>query len=260
MSTKRIFFLSIFFFLCLAGPVHASDTPSYPDTPFQPGEKLKFRLSWEFVHAGEATLSVEPMTEIEGTPVFHFVMAVKTNSFLDMFYKVRDKIESFVDTSMNHSVLFKKNQREGKKKRNVDVAFDWNNNQAQYIKNNKESDPIDLEPGTFDPLGIFYFVRNSNLDAGVVLERPVSDGKRCVIGIGRILKRETITVPAGKFDTFLIEPDLQDVKGVFEKSDDSNILIWVTADSHHIPVKIESKVIIGSFMGELTEAYFPESQ
>lgn len=252
MMTIRIVSLFIVFFLYLCPFALASDKP------FAPGEKLKFNLSWEFVPAGEAVLSVAPISEINGEPVFHFVLQVKTNSFLDLFYKVRDQIDSYTDVAMTRSVLYKKKQRERKKKRNVTVTFDWENNLAQYTKSDKKRAPIALEPGAFDPLGIFYFVRSSVLETGSVLERPVSDGKRCVIGLGHIIKRETITVPAGTFDTFLIEPDLKDVKGVFEKSEDSNILIWVTADSRHIPVKIQSKVVIGRFMGELTEAHFSE--
>jgi hypothetical protein len=254
MLTKRIVLLFLGLFLLLSPIAHASDMP------FEPGETLQFLLRWEFVPAGKATLTVAPISEIDGEPAYHFILSVKTNKFLDMFYKVRDKIESFTDTSMTHSVRYHKNQREGRRKRNATVTFDWKNNQAQYTRDNKTRVPVDLEPGAFDPLGIFYFVRNSCLETGVVVERPVSDGKKCVIGIGHVVKRETVTVPAGTFDTLLIEPDLKDVKGVFEKSDDSNILIWITADSRHIPVKIESKVVIGSFMGELTEAHFPESQ
>lgn len=254
MMTIRIVSLFVVLFLYFCPFSLASDKP------FEPGEKLKFVLSWEFVPAGEAVLSVEPIAEINGEQAFHFILKVKTNSFLDLFYKVRDQIDSYVDEGMTHSILYKKKQRESKAKRNVTVAFDWENNQAQYEKGGKKRDPIDLEAGAFDPLGIFYYVRSSNLEPGVTLERPVSDGKRCVIGMGHVVKRETIKVPAGTFDTFLIEPDLKDVKGVFEKSEDSNILIWVTADSRHIPVKIESKVVIGSFMGELKEAHFSKSK
>lgn len=261
MLKQRVVSLFIVFFLYLPTLVQASDTPLKQDVPFQPGEKLHFLLRWEFVPAGEAILTVAPMAEVDGTQAFHFVMTVKTNSFLDMFYKVRDRVESYVDVDMTRSLLYKKKRREKKnKKRDVTVTFNWKDNQAQRIRNGIKKEPIALEPGTFDPLGVFYFVRNSKLDTDVVLERSVSDGDRCVIGVGNIIKRETITVPAGTFDTFLIEPDLKDVKGVFEKSDDANIYIWVTADRYHIPVKIQSKVVIGRFMGELTEANLPDTK
>jgi len=226
-----------------------------------PGEKLTFHLRWEFVPAGEATLTVGPMTEIDGEPAFHFIMTAESNSFLDMFYKVRDQIDSYADAAMTRSVFYKQKQREGKTKRDISVTFDWENNTAQYTREdkNEKEEPIDLLPGAFDPLGIFYFVRNSDLETDVSLERPVTDGKKCVIGMGHIVKRETITVPAGTFDTFLIEPDLKDVGGVFEKSKDANIHIWVTADRYHIPVRLQSKVVVGSFLGELTEFHLPDA-
>jgi len=44
------------------------------------------------------------------------------------------------------------------------------------------------------------------------------------------------------------------VGGVFEKTKDAKIHIWVTADERRIPVRIKSKVAIGSFIGELTSA------
>ena len=80
---------------------------------------------------------------------------------------------------------------------------------------------------------------------------PVSDGKKCVMGTARILKRERIKVKMGEFDAYLIEPEMKDIGGVFEKSDDANIKIWVTADEKKIPLRFKSKVIVGSFVAEL---------
>ena len=79
----------------------------------------------------------------------------------------------------------------------------------------------------------------------------MTDGKKHVLGIADVVRRETITVPAGTFDTFLIEPDLAHVGGVFEKSPDAKIQLWVSADHRRLPVKLKSKVIVGSFSGEL---------
>ncbi|OQY07152.1 MAG: hypothetical protein B6I22_03595 [Desulfobacteraceae bacterium 4572_123] len=67
-------------------------------------------------------------------------------------------------------------------------------------------------------------------------------------------KKERITVPAGTFDTYLIEPELKDVGGVFKKSKNAKIQLWITADRRRIPVKIKSKVIVGNFTGELVTA------
>lgn len=253
MLSKRSIILCIIFLLWFPSLAPASDAA------FLPGEKLIFQLRWEFVPAGEATLSVDSMTVVDGEPAYHFVLTAKSNSFVDMFYKVRDQIDSYTDVDMTRSVYFSKNQREGKTRGNATITFDWDNNTAQYTTKDDRRDPVELQPGAFDPLGIFYFVRSSDLEPGIILERPVTDGKKCVIGIGHVIKRETIKVPAGTFDTLLIEPDTKDVGGVFEKSKDAKIHIWVTADKYHIPVKLQSKVVVGSFMGELTEVHLPDA-
>ena len=53
------------------------------------------------------------------------------------------------------------------------------------------------------------------------------------------------------YDTYLVIPDLEHVGGVFEKSREAKVRIWVTADERRIPVRFESEVIVGSFIAEL---------
>jgi len=51
-----------------------------------------------------------------------------------------------------------------------------------------------------------------------------------------------------------VEPEIRHIGGVFEKSKDAKLNVWVTADERRLPVKITSKVIIGSFVAELISA------
>jgi hypothetical protein len=221
--------------------------------PFSPGEKLTFQLKWVFIPVGEAVLEVLPIETRSGINAYHFVLTAKTNSFFDKLYKVRDRIDAYTDVEMTRSVLYKKIQREGKRKRDVVVNFDWQKSQAQYSNFNKKQAPIELLPGSFDPLSAFYFMRLSDLK-NAVLKRPVTDGKKCVIGRVTVIKRETIRVEGNTYDTYLIEPELKHIRGVFEKSKDARIQLWVTADRRHIPVKIKSRVVVGTFVGELVTA------
>ena len=155
------------------------------DKPFQPGEKLTFLLRWGIIPAGEAVLTVAPPGEINGQPALHFIMTAESNSFLDLFYKVRDRIESYTDIGMTHSLLYKNKQREGRTKRNIVVDFDWVNNQVQYMNGKKKNPPVDLLPGTFDPLSVFYFLRGLDLENITTVERPVSDGKKMCYRSGK---------------------------------------------------------------------------
>jgi len=240
-------FLSALISLTLTSMAVAQDN----DLPFQPGEKLTFVLKWESIKAGEAVLEVLPVESVNGEPAYHFVMTARTSRFVDWIYKVRNRIDAYADLNMTRSVHYINKQREGRNRNNVTVDFDWDNNQAHYNNSGQSRDPIALMPGSFDPLSAFYFTRTISLDNNEKIECPVTDGKKNVIGQARVLRRETITTSSGTYDTYVVEPDLRDVGGVFKKSKKAKVHIWVTADERRMPVKIKSKVIIGSFIGEL---------
>jgi len=222
--------------------------------PFKPGERLKYVLKWGVIPAGEAVLEVRPMADLNGKQAYHFVMTVKTNSFVDVFYKVRDRIDAYTDIDMNHSLLYKKKQREGGYKRDIVVNFDWGKNQAQYTNRGKKKDSIQLMPKSFDPLSALYFTRLVDMEPNSQIFHPVTDGQKNVVGVAHIIKRETIKVAGHTYDTFLIEPELKHVGGVFKVSKNAKIQLWVTADNRRIPVRIKSKVVVGSFIGELVSA------
>jgi len=218
--------------------------------PFDPGEKLTFQVRWSFIPAGEATLEVLPIETIDGVKSYHFVMTAQTYPFIDIFYRVRDRVDAYTDIEMTHSLLYKK-QKAGKTKRNVVVNFNWEKQEAQYSNFGKKRKPISILPGSFDPLSVFYAFRLHDRKGNPEIKVPVTDGKKCVVGRAKVVKREKIKVASGTYDTFLVEPDLQHIGGVFEKSKDAKLKIWVTADKRRIPVKIKSKVIVGSFVAEL---------
>ena len=96
--------LMIMAFFGFCTPIQAQQSKQ----PFFPGEKLTFLLKWEFIPAGEAVLEVRPVKIINGIQTYHFVMTAKTNSFIDVFYKVRDRIDAYTDLKMTHTVFYKK--------------------------------------------------------------------------------------------------------------------------------------------------------
>ena len=127
--------------------------------PFHPGEKLTFLLKWGIIPAGKAVLEVLPIETINGVPAYHFVLTARSNSFLDMFYKVRDRIDAYTDLDMTRTLLYKKKQREGSTKNDIVVQFDWDKNEALYSRSNRPQVPLSIMPGCFDPLSIFYYSR-----------------------------------------------------------------------------------------------------
>jgi len=250
-SAVKLVFIFIMVVLIMTGVLWRNQRANGNDLPFYPGEKLTFELKWGFIPAGRATLEVLPVETVKNVQAQHFVLTARTNSFVDVFYKVRERIDAYTDVGMNHSILYKEVHLVNKTRRDAAINFDWEKYKAQYTNLGEKNPPIALIPGSFDPLSIFYYARQLELQENLEIERPVTDGKKCVIGQATVVKKEKIKLGIGTFDTYLMEPDLKEVGGVFKKSKNAKIRLWVTADRRRIPVKIKSKVVVGSFSGEL---------
>lgn len=220
--------------------------------PFQPGETLTYQLRWKFIHAGSAVFTVQPMAELDNVPAYHFVLTVRSSPLLDLFYKVRDRVESYTDSGMTRSLLYKNEQREGDYSRDVIVTFDWENETARFENRGEKLNPIFVPPGTFDPLSISYYLRIQELVPGRELMAPVTDGKRCVIGRVRVVEKQEVKVPAGRFEALLVEPVVGHLGGVFKRSETSSVQIWITSDPRRIPVKVSGRAKLGSFSAVLS--------
>ncbi len=241
---------SLFFFFPISSLAEETATVE----AFRPGERLTFVLKWTIIPAGEAILEVLPREPLAAyDDAHHFALSAQSNAFVDSIFMVRDRIESWTDFDMRRSLEYRKKQHEGERKRDIIVSFDWKKMTAQYSNRGKARDPIPITEDTLDPLSVFFWSRSVKLEPGSHIQRSVTDGKKQVLGVAHVIRNERVTVPAGTFDTFLIEPDLSHVGGVFEKSPDAKIQLWVSADHRRLPIKLKSKVIVGSFTGELVE-------
>lgn len=267
MISRRI--LTAIFSLTLLCFASAPAVADENHLAFFPGEKFKFKMKWGIFPAGEAVLEVLPIETINGIKSFHFRMQAKTNAFIDKIYKYRSQIDAYADLAMTRSLKYLKKTEARKAVKEVNVYFDWEKKEALYFRSKTEIGPnpttrfqkkrTPLMSGSFDPLSVFYYTRLINIHQNHPIERPVTDGKKCVMASAEIIKRETITLNGKSYDTLLVQPDLKHVEGVFSKSKDARINIWVTADERRIPLKIKSKVIVGSFTGELVSAEGPQA-
>lgn len=222
------------------------------ELPFGPGEKLSYKLYWTFILAGSATLETLDSDPVEGRPALHFRALAKSTPFIDTFYKVRDSIESWVDPEVTHAILYRKDQKEGDYVRNYLVRFDKNGNVAYRYSKGALKNAVIIPQGTFDPLSMLFLFRTKPLAVGYQFAAPVTDGDKSVTGTAKVVRRERVKTPAGEFDTLLVEPDVRNIGGVFRKSPDATLQVWITDDHRRIPVRVKSKVAVGHFSMELT--------
>jgi hypothetical protein len=228
----------------------ADKVPRERGIPFQPGEKLTYKGTWGIIPAGELTLEVLPIETVNGVEIYHFVMITKTSAVVDLIYKIRERQDSYVDTGMTHSLLYKK-KTESEHPRDESINFNWEKMEATYTNFNHSKRPIRVVSGTFDPLALFYALRLRNLKENSVIHIPVTDGNNVSIEVlVNIGKRDVIEVEGKMYDTIEITPNMEmldKLKKVVKKSDHPQLKVWVTADEKKIPIKIRTKVGIISF-------------
>lgn len=225
--------------------------------PFAPGEELTYRLSWGIFTVGSAVMRVLDPVDLDGRESLHFSFTIRTNRFADTVYKIRNQIDGYTDPAVSHSVHYTKKQKEGRHERDVVVTFDWEQQTAQYSNYGEKRTPIEIVEGTFDPLSLLFAVRLLPLVVGEKVILPVTDGKKLVQTEISILKKEKLRVPAGKFDAWRLQPELKDLGGVFKKSKRARLEIWFSDDEYRIPLKVKSKVIVGSFRATLVSIKRP---
>src|SRR5207245_300168 len=74
---------------------------------------VKFTVQYGIIHAGSAYLEVPEVREWQGHPVFHLMARAESNSFFNRIYRVRNRIESFWDTTGRYSWRYSEDRREG---------------------------------------------------------------------------------------------------------------------------------------------------
>lgn len=225
-----------------AAPAPAVDLLSH--IPFAPGEELNFAVRYGVVRAGDAKLAVEGLEMVNGEPAYRLVSTARSSRFFSTFFEVKDRVESVWSVQRRVPLRFEKHIHEGSYTRNEVVRFDHEAGTAVYADGKVKEIP----PGVQDVLSAFYYVRTQNLTPGDSLEVPNhSDGKNYPLVV-RVLRRETITVPAGTFTCVVVEPMLK-TAGLFKQ--EGRLTIWLTDDARKMPVLMKSKVTVGSIVAEL---------
>lgn len=213
--------------------------------PFVPGEKLEYKVGYGMLPAGTLETRVNEMTDLDGREAYHFVFEAVTNKTVSVLFDYETHEEAWFDANELYSLKYQRDSVENDKQRSRIWEYDQENNLR--IKDGTETKPT--SPRAVDQLSMIYFLRllPYKLGAQFVLENQ-ADPNDNPIRV-QVIKKERLTVPAGTFQTFVVQLNLKTDSGIFKEGGDN--LIWVTTDANRIPVKISSKVGLGSFKAEL---------
>jgi hypothetical protein len=226
--------------------------------PFGPGERLTLRITYARMLGGRAHLAVEPS---EGGAPWRFVATAKSEGFFAWLFRFRvdDRTVATWDPETSCSLGIEKRLREGRAVRDQKVVFDPVTGRAEVEDVKVAQKAFDLPPCALDVLSAFFVTRMRGVPEREPLRLPVFDnGKSYVLEV-RFLGRERLDLPpplGKKVPTVIVEPVLAEGTGLFVK--EGRLKIWLTDDARRIPVRLRSKVAIGSVAADL-ESYRPGS-
>ncbi len=212
-------------------------------------ERLVYDISWGGIKAGTATQEI-----IRKGEIIHIVSTARSVGWISTFFEVDDRIESVMTNGtlgipFGLPATYSEKVHEGPTRRHKVVTFNHRQQQAvidDLLAKNKVNFPI--TPITYDSLSCFYYARLQKLEPGTSFFVDIFDGKRLHNTEVKVLRRETVKTALGKFKTVLIMPIMK-TEGIFSKTGD--IHIWLTDDERRIPIKMRSKVKIGSISATL---------
>lgn len=223
--------------------------PVKTNRAFKEGEKLTYRMHYGAVNAGIAVLEVKPdLIEVNGRKVYHIVSNGYTTGGADLFFKVRDRYETYLDKDALVPWLFVRRVDEGGYKFSQDYMFNHYAKKVDVGNNQK----FDIPTGIQDMVSAFYYARNldlSNAKPGDIFSMDCFLDKEIWPLKIRFVGREVIKTDIGKVHALRFRPIVQ--KGrVFKKEEDLNV--WISDDANHIPLRAKADVLIGSVKMDIT--------
>jgi hypothetical protein len=211
---------------------------------FQNGEIVTMKVFYStlgmYIGAGEATFTTT-LEKYNGKQTFHCVGEGKTYPFFDKFFRVRDRYETYIDTTTLLPLKFLRNVQEGDTKIYNNVSF--NHKAGTAVSSNGV---FKVTSCIQDVISAVYYARNINFAKYKVGEKIPYDmflDDEIYHLYLTYLGKESIKTRYGKFNAIKFKPLL--IKGTMFQGGEA-MTVWVSDDPNHLILRVESPISVGS--------------
>ncbi len=213
-----------------ASPDYSSALP----VPFGPGEVLTYKVKLGIFPVGESSMQVSAIEPTRGIPTYALEWRIKGGI---PFYKMDTRFQSWIDIERLASLRFIQDQHEGSYTRFRE--FQFFPEQALWKRvDNDEQGPL-ASPLPLDDLSFIYFARSLDLQVGKEyrFNRYFKESGNPVIL--KVLRRDQRVVPAGTFQTIVVQPIIR-TTGLF--SEGGKAELHLSDDARRILVYLKTEV------------------
>jgi hypothetical protein len=232
---------------------------TYDQTPpeennmvFQDGEWFKFRIHYGIFNASYAELEIKKK-RLKGNKVYHIKGKGESTGLLDLFFKVDDKYETYIDRDVVKPYRFIRKINEGGHIKDIQIDFDHDAGTALvHNKKYNTKETLEIKPQTQDMVSAFYHLRNTvdvkDLTPGDEFLLPMFFDNENYDFKLKFLGYENVKTKFGKVRACKFRPFVQSGR-VFEEEE--ALTVWISADENKIPLKIKADILVGSITADL---------
>jgi hypothetical protein len=226
-----------------------TDSTGYPTAspvlkamPFAAGERMEYVARLGPANVGRGSMEVLGIEDVRGRPAVHTNFKLKGRA---LFFSANYVLESWIDQATFTSMRFTQDNDEDASDK--DKVYEIFGERQTYSVNNGPELPSVPDP--LDEGALLYFVRTMDLEVGKTYElnRYFRPDRNPVIV--RVLRKETVSVPAGKFSTIVIQPIIKS-KGIF--SEGGKAEIWLSDDKDRVMVQMRVRLKLATISLQLT--------
>tara|TARA_Y100001970_G_scaffold151559_2_gene185640 strand:+ start:596 stop:1300 length:705 start_codon:yes stop_codon:yes gene_type:complete len=203
-------------------------------------KKLNYDIEYKNIYAGEAFLLINE-DSLYNTKVLKLKSNLRTNKFVDFFYKIRDEIIIYMDYDDLSLLKVINKISEGKYKKNHNAILDKES--RSIISKNKKTI---IKNKVYAPLSIIYSLRKKLLHIDDIYKYEIYNMNKLKNINMNVIGREKVNTPFGKYNTIVLSPKSDENESVIKNNGDMKI--WFTDDKNRYPIKIEIKLNHGSIL------------
>ena len=210
------------------------------------GERATYELRLAGRSIGTGSLEVVGVEQIDGHAVLRTRLEVSGQL---LFARVEDRFESWIDPVRLFSRRFVQDQKELTSTRYRDYLL--SPERKTFRRADAASDEVMSSDEPLDDVSFLFYARTLPLRVGDVdtIPRYFKPGHVVIL---RVLRTERVTVPAGTFQTIVVQPTITNAGGLFGQGGHAEV--YFSDDAARTLVLLKSKVpILGSLSLHLRE-------
>lgn len=224
------------------------------DYPFKSGETATYgayyNLDFIWIQSGEVKFTADT-TELQDQKVWHMLAIGRTFKAYDLLMAVRDTFETFSNYETFLPVYSRRVMNHGKENSNHQYWFDYKarkiNTDIRQSKKEAYHGSIQLQDNASDLLATAYKFRKFDFDKlfvgekvpyRMIIDRQVANLYFRYLGKENVKTRNGQKFRCHKVSIYLMQGDF------FPEGEDMKV--WFTDDRNHLPVQVQTEILIGS--------------